>query len=830
MEDVRKTTQNQAQGPEQGRVNGPVRRQARAHGQSGAQDHTQKMDYRQLQVYGQEPNNRPRKKKKFLAFAGCVVIALALLFTGGYTYMRLNVEKTTADLGSIVKLGVYNGMNASVEQALFNNQTDAVSDWAVAIVDQTLEGTDQKLTDEERERVKSKVNDLVEETIKSGNIVFNDDNQITDLSKSYLANAVSSAVAYMTGIGDEVTILDAGNAYYERIVGMQAAMSQLEASNNALVKSVNSMNSLLQQVDGIDSGLLGDAMLDEDAIAADLDAKYTDAYAKAVNAADDADGANGEGGSNGSNGAGGSGNEGSNGAGLNGSGSNGSNGSNSSNGTNGSEFGNSGSNGTNSSGSNGSNGNNSNGTSGANGSNGSSGANSNNTNSSNGTSGANGSNGSNGTNGADGAGVDLEAILDGLGTDAEAIQKLREAIEALSAEQQNILNQLQSNSEQITEIVTQLTSNTELIKSNSTEIDNLKSALSTLQNDLNETTTSIENAKTELGNTIESTKSELDSTIDSAKNELQSNIDKTNSDLDSAKTELNSTIDTTKSELTSTIEADKKELSENIDNTKNELIENLSKINEDLQKDIADKKADSDQKIESLQNALQNFSEQTADTFEKVEDQIEQLGQSMLDLEEALNAKIDGVESNLLEKMEEMGVSLTEMINDNTSAIDNMRELVSLYMTSADGRLKVATIHDVAVRSTEWQSLGDGRSSAVIKNPSLVGAYNVQVNYAIQYNLDPTYSVNAETGELTITISSGCVQNVTIDSIIILYFSDENTLDAVSEAPAVSAYSTDPEQQGVLEENREESTDNDDSNSDGGTNRTTEEVDPIPAE
>ncbi len=96
--------------------------------------------------------------------------------------------------------------------------------------------------------------------------------------------------------------------------------------------------------------------------------------------------------------------------------------------------------------------------------------------------------------------------------------------------------------------------------------------------------------------------------------------------------------------------------------------------------------------------------------------------------------------------------------------------------------------------------------------------------------LDPTYSVNAETGELTITISSGCVQNVTIDSIIILYFSDENTLDAVSEAPAVSAYSTDPEQQGVLEENREESTDNDDSNSDGGTNRTTEEVDPIPAE
>ena len=80
MEDVRKTTQNQAQGPEQGRVNGPVRRQARAHGQSGAQDHTQKMDYRQWQVYGQEPNNRPRKKKKFLAFAGCVVIALAQIF------------------------------------------------------------------------------------------------------------------------------------------------------------------------------------------------------------------------------------------------------------------------------------------------------------------------------------------------------------------------------------------------------------------------------------------------------------------------------------------------------------------------------------------------------------------------------------------------------------------------------------------------------------------------------------------------------------------------------------------------------------------------------
>lgn len=652
--------------------------------------------------------------------AVCLVVALFACTTR--IVEKQTVTANAAELESVIKLNVYNGFTESVEISLKNRQLETVGNWAISIVDETLAANGVSLSTAEHSEAKKKIIELVTGSIDAGDIEFNDDGELTSLAKSYVANAVSGAVATTTDVAGIKVTLDANSVSYERIVKMQNAIARLQDGNSTIVTSVNAMNAVLRQVDGVDSTILDGAWIDSESITNKLDARYTQILAEGVNSLDkltkggaDTDlvdleylsglpsgdlqvtsilaeainslnseqqtilqclqnatndvsvlmqqygGADGSNGANGANGANGS-------AGVNGSnGKDGSGGSSGSNGSAGSD-GSNGSNGVN--GSNGSNGsggvNGSNGANGSSGSNGSNGANgSSGSNGSNGTNGVNGSAGANGTNGSSGSsGSNGSSGANGT-NGANGSNGSSGANGANGANGVNGSNGKDGANADLTEVW---------------------SAISTLKESLNTVNTTLESAKSELSSAIGATKDELSNESDSDKNELSgsiddiktdlaNNIDKANTDLESAKSELSDNLESTKNELSSTLESTKNELSGTLNSTKNELVSELQ-----------DKKADSDTKIANLTDTLESAKKELSSTLESTKSE--------------LSANLDSVKSELGDNLEsaksELSGNLESTKNELSNTLESTRDALinELQEKKADSDEKIAELVD----------------------------------------------------------------------------------------------------------------------------------------
>ena len=178
-----------------------------------------------------------KEKKVILS----IVLTLAII-AGFGVYM---LQSPTVTLATEVKLRTYETLNNN-EPIKESDLKDAASikKWAMPIIEGTLKSQKRTLTDEEYQKVLDSVVTMLGSTVDAGNIKIKSDGTLTDLSKSYVANAVANAIAYALPDEDLKSTVDGSTTQYGQILDMQKTLNSLQNSNEALASSVETVNNL----------------------------------------------------------------------------------------------------------------------------------------------------------------------------------------------------------------------------------------------------------------------------------------------------------------------------------------------------------------------------------------------------------------------------------------------------------------------------------------------------------------------------------------------------------------------------------------------------------
>lgn len=383
-----------------------------------------------------------------------------------------------------------------------------------------------------------------------------------------------------------------------------------------------------------------------------------------------------------------------------------------------------------------------------------------------------------------------------------------EASDNLESVKQELLQLIGDNKTEITTALNNYISQTDaaianlnaLVESNKQEAaNNLKTTKEQLEEALR-TSDSVNSAErkkiqTALDNYIAKTDAAIEGLKDSIKkaNELiEANKNSAKIDLEAVRTELKGQMSDMKTELQNSMNTNKQEAADNLNAAKQEAANNLNTAKQELQEALNNANSNNKTERDKISAALQNYVNVSTQTFAEVNTKISDTNTALDNAVRDLNASItalqktvadnkkisDDSDAKLSQDITNLGDGLTAKIDSNTSEITNLKQQLSYYLGSGE-HIKIDSINNITINKSGsanasanvyvWKANSNGTSSVTITNDYLKGCSSVQVNYKEQYNINPTYVINDETGTLTISVLSSFVTGPVYINQVVIY-------------------------------------------------------------
>lgn len=695
-----------------------------------------------------------RSRKILLSAVLTVAMVCGVLF---YT-----MQKPEVTLATEVKLRTYDTLNQNEPMKESDlRDTESIKKWAMPIVEGTLKAEKRTLNDEEYQKVLNAVVKTLNDTVDAGNIDIQADGTLTDLSKSYVANAVANAIAYALPEEDLKSTVDGSTTQYKQILDIQKALNALDNSNQTLKKTVSAINNTYQnsstdtssQIHAVDTSLTEklDALETELLAQIHYNKKTGDRLTKDVSDIQDIlDSIT---------------------------------------------------------------------------------STQNECLSQVKTALANIKTLT--TNVSDLAKADeetkkqLKEITNNITSVTTQIDKTQQQFtNLLNTKVKNLTDSQEALKQEITTNISKTqTSLQTLVDNRVTELTTkLTGSIDTLRKDtdsndqkantaLNQTETTIRNeitsSKESLTKIIQQNVTQLTENMSSTKSELQQKIDKNYTDItnkqDADKKELSDKQDADKAELNSTITDVQKDLQQQISKNLDDLNKTISNNVDDLNKTIAGNKTELSNKIDKTKEEMTKSIEDTKNELNTtIDTKVTELNQTITALDQKLSASIDDTNASLAQTKADLTAVTTrvtnaeasitninqqitdltskydtaiqklwDQVNTNSADIKALQSRLNAFIASANGHYKVDMVPGFTITAAQWKASGSN-VTYTFTHKYLKNCTVVDVDYASQYDISPTYSTNASAGTITITIPASQAQNISIADIMCYHLIDDD--------------------------------------------------------
>lgn len=695
-----------------------------------------------------------RSRKILLSAVLTVAMVCGVLF---YT-----MQKPEVTLATEVKLRTYDTLNQNEPMKESDlRDTESIKKWAMPIVEGTLKAEKRTLNDEEYQKVLNAVVKTLNDTADAGNIDIQADGTLTDLSKSYVANAVANAIAYALPEEDLKSTVDGSTTQYKQILDIQKALNALDNSNQSLKKTVSAINntyqnsstdtssqihavdtSLTEKLDALETELLaqihynkktGDRLTREvtdiQKILDDLMNTQNECMSQIKTALTNIKTLT--------------------------------------------------------------------------------------------------------TNVSDLAKSDQETKKQ-LQEISSNITDVTTQIDKTQQQFTNILNQkvknLTDSQEALKQEITTNISKTQtslqtLVDNRVTELTTkLTGSIDTLRKDtdrndqkantaLNQTETTIRNeitsSKESLNKIIQQNITQLTQNMTSNKSELQQKIDKNYTEIinkqNADRKELSDKQNADKAELNSTITDVQKDLQQQISKNLDDLNKTIGDNVDDLNKTIATNKTELSTKINKTKEEMtKSINDTKTELSTTIDTKVTELNQTITALDQKLTASIDDTNASLAQTKADLTAVTTrvtnaeasiininqqitdltakydtaiqklwDQVNINSADIKALQSRLNAFIASANGHYKVDMVPGFTITAAQWKASGSN-VTYTFTHEYLKNCTVVDVDYASQYDISPTYQVNSDAGTLTITIPASQAQNISIADIMCYHLIDDD--------------------------------------------------------
>lgn len=691
-----------------------------------------------------------------------ILLSVVLMITLVCGVIFYTVQKPEVTLATEVKLRTYDTLNQNEPMKESDlRDTESIKKWAMPIVEGTLKAEKRTLNDEEYQKVLNAVVKTLNDTVDAGNIDIQADGTLTDLSKSYVANAVANAIAYALPEEDLKSTVDGSTTQYKQILDIQKALNALDNSNQTLKKTVSAINNTYQnsstdtssQIHAVDTSLTEklDALETELLAQIHYNKKTGDRLTKDVSDIQDIlDSIT---------------------------------------------------------------------------------STQNECLSQVKTALANIKTLT--TNVSDLAKADeetkkqLKEITNNITSVTTQIDKTQQQFtNLLNTKVKNLTDSQEALKQEITTNISKTqTSLQTLVDNRVTELTTkLTGSIDTLRKDtdsndqkantaLNQTETTIRNeitsSKESLTKIIQQNVTQLTENMSSTKSELQQKIDKNYTDItnkqDADKKELSDKQDADKAELNSTITDVQKDLQQQISKNLDDLNKTISNNVDDLNKTIAGNKTELSNKIDKTKEEMTKSIEDTKNELNTtIDTKVTELNQTITALDQKLSASIDDTNASLAQTKADLTAVTTrvtnaeasitninqqitdltskydtaiqklwDQVNTNSADIKALQSRLNAFIASANGHYKVDMVPGFTITVAQWKASGSN-VTYTFTHEYLKNCTVVDVDYASQYDISPTYSTNASAGTITITIPASQAQNISIADIMCYHLIDDD--------------------------------------------------------
>lgn len=691
-----------------------------------------------------------------------ILLSVVLMITLVCGVIFYTVQKPEVTLATEVKLRTYDTLNQNEPMKESDlRDTESIKKWAMPIVEGTLKAEKRTLNDEEYQKVLNAVVKTLNDTVDAGNIDIQADGTLTDLSKSYVANAVANAIAYALPEEDLKSTVDGSTTQYKQILDIQKALNALDNSNQTLKKTVSAINNTYQnsstdtssQIHAVDTSLTEklDALETELLAQIHYNKKTGDRLTKDVSDIQDIlDSIT---------------------------------------------------------------------------------STQNECLSQVKTALANIKTLT--TNVSDLAKADeetkkqLKEITNNITSVTTQIDKTQQQFtNLLNTKVKNLTDSQEALKQEITTNISKTqTSLQTLVDNRVTELTTkLTGSIDTLRKDtdsndqkantaLNQTETTIRNeitsSKESLTKIIQQNVTQLTENMSSTKSELQQKIDKNYTDItnkqDADKKELSDKQDADKAELNSTITDVQKDLQQQISKNLDDLNKTISNNVDDLNKTIAGNKTELSNKIDKTKEEMTKSIEDTKNELNTtIDTKVTELNQTITALDQKLSASIDDTNASLAQTKADLTAvtirvtnaetdikninqqitdltakydtaiqKLWNQVNANSADIKALQSRLNAFIASANGHYKVDMVPGFTITAAQWKASGSN-ATYTFTHEYLKNCTVVDVDYASQYDISPTYSINSSTGTITIKIPASQAQNISIADIMCYHLIDDD--------------------------------------------------------
>ncbi len=691
-----------------------------------------------------------------------ILLSVVLMITLVCGVIFYTVQKPEVTLATEVKLRTYDTLNQNEPMKESDlRDTESIKKWAMPIVEGTLKAEKRTLNDEEYQKVLNAVVKTLNDTVDAGNIDIQADGTLTDLSKSYVANAVANAIAYALPEEDLKSTVDGSTTQYKQILDIQKALNALDNSNQTLKKTVSAINNTYQnsstdtssQIHAVDTSLTEklDALETELLAQIHYNKKTGDRLTKDVSDIQDIlDSIT---------------------------------------------------------------------------------STQNECLSQVKTALANIKTLT--TNVSDLAKADeetkkqLKEITNNITSVTTQIDKTQQQFtNLLNTKVKNLTDSQEALKQEITTNISKTqTSLQTLVDNRVTELTTkLTGSIDTLRKDtdsndqkantaLNQTETTIRNeitsSKESLTKIIQQNVTQLTENMSSTKSELQQKIDKNYTDItnkqDADKKELSDKQDADKAELNSTITDVQKDLQQQISKNLDDLNKTISNNVDDLNKTIAGNKTELSNKIDKTKEEMTKSIEDTKNELNTtIDTKVTELNQTITALDQKLSASIDDTNASLAQTKADLTAVTTrvtnaetdikninqqitdltakydtaiqklwDQVNANSADIKALQSRLNAFIASANGHYKVDMVPGFTITAAQWKASGSN-ATYTFTHEYLKNCTVVDVDYASQYDISPTYSINSSAGTITIKIPASQAQNISIADIMCYHLIDDD--------------------------------------------------------
>ena len=680
-----------------------------------------------------------------------ILLSVVLMITLVCGVIFYTVQKPEVTLATEVKLRTYDTLNQNEPMKESDlRDTESIKKWAMPIVEGTLKAEKRTLNDEEYQKVLNAVVKTLNDTVDAGNIDIQADGTLTDLSKSYVANAVANAIAYALPEEDLKSTVDGSTTQYKQILDIQKALNALDNSNQTLNQTVSAINNTYQnsstdtssQIHAVDTSLTEklDALETELLAQIHYNKKTGDRLTKDVSDIQDIlDSIT--------------------------------------------------------------------------------------------------STQNECLSQVKTALANIKTLTTNVSDLAKADEETKKQLKEITNNITSVTTQIDKTQQQFTNLlntkVKNLTDSQEALKQEiTTNISKTQTSLQTLvDNRVTELTTKLtgsidtlrkdtdsndQKANTALNQTETTIRNEITSSKESLTKIIQQNVTQLTENMSSTKSELQQKIDKNYTDITNKQDADKTELNSTITDVQKDLQQQISKNLDDLNKTISNNVDDLNKTIAGNKTELSNKIDKTKEEMTKsIEDtkndlnttintKVTELNQTITALDQKLSASIDNTNASLAQTKADLTAVTTrvtnaeasitninqqitdltakyntaiqklwDQVNANSADIKALQSRLNAFIASANGHYKVDMVPGFTITAAQWKASGRN-VTYTFTHKYLKNCTVVDVDYASQYDISPTYSTNASAGTITITIPASQAQNISIADIMCYHLIDDD--------------------------------------------------------